>query len=54
MDGIFMILSFSDRFSYKILCIPTNGLRDMIFARFAKRKGNRQGMDLRCPGPDLA
>jgi hypothetical protein len=27
-------LCFSDRFSYKILCIPTNGLKDINFARF--------------------
>jgi hypothetical protein len=27
-------LYFSDRFSYKILCIPTNGLKDINFARF--------------------
>jgi hypothetical protein len=28
-------MHFSDKLSYKILCIPSYGLKDMVYTRFA-------------------
>jgi hypothetical protein len=42
---------FSDQVSCITLCTSANGLRDMIFARFAKRKGKHAGMVW--DGPDM-
>jgi hypothetical protein len=51
-------IHFSDPKTYKILCIPSYGLEDMIYARFKYLQQffqkNREGLELFSPTEKLA